>query len=191
MTAGPLFPHLGDLSQLEQALWRELEAAPRDRSHGWRVASLATLGEDGEAQVRSVVLRDVDTAERSLVIYTDARSPKAAQLARHPRGQLLCWCPRRSWQLRMDVSAEVQTSGLDVSSRWARLKLSPGAQDYLSPVPPGTPLADVRPVVERASRNHFALIVARVHDIDWLELSEDGHRRALFAADGRRTWLQP
>lgn len=187
----PDSPRLTDLSTLERAIWRQLEAAPRDRAHGWRVASLATLGEDGEAQVRSVVLRDVDTAARTVVIYTDARSPKAAQLARHPRGQLLCWCGVRSWQLRMDVSAEVQTSGLDVSSRWARLKLSPGAQDYLSPVPPGTPLADVRPVVERASRNHFALIVAQVHDIDWLELSEDGHRRARFAADGSHTWLQP
>lgn len=187
----PTTATITDLAELERTIWRELAQAPQDRGHGWRVSSLATLSEDGEAQVRSVVLRDVDAAERQLVIYTDARSPKAAQLGRHPRGQLLCWCGDRSWQLRIDVTAEVQTAGLDVSSRWARLKLSPGAQDYLSPVPPGTPLADVRPVVERASRNHFALIVATVHDIDWLELSEGGHRRARFRTGGQREWLQP
>lgn len=182
---------IDDLAGLERAVWRELSQAPHDKSHGWRVAALASLGDDGQAQARSVVLRDVEADARRLVIYTDSRSPKTQQLARNPRAQLLCWCPRLSWQLRMDIEAEVQTAGLDVSSRWARLKLSPGAQDYLSPLPPGTPLAEVRPVVERASRNHFALIVARVLAIDWLELSEDGHRRARFDGNGPPAWLQP
>jgi hypothetical protein len=83
----------------------------------------------------------------------------------------------------------VQTGGLQVSSRWARLKLTPAAQDYLSPLPPGSPVAE-RYEPERATRSHFAVISARVLSTDWLELHADGPRRAQFGADGAR-WLQP
>jgi hypothetical protein len=66
--------------------------------------------------------------------------------------------------------------------------LSPAATDYLSPLPPGTPVDRVTP--DRASRSHFAVLVAAVESIDWLELHADGHRRARFDASGAR-WLQP
>jgi len=76
-----------------------------------------------------------------------------------------------------------------VSSRWARIKLTPAAQDYISPLPPGSPLGAV-PAPERQSREHFAVLTARVQSIDWLELHAEGHRRASFDATGRR-WLAP
>jgi len=84
----------------------------------------------------------------------------------------------------------VQDEGLAVASRWARLKQSPAAQDYLSPMAPGSPLdapARGRVVPERG---HFALVTARVLAIDWLELHANGHRRAGFDAAGGR-WLVP
>ena len=43
---------------------------------------------------------------------------------------------------------------------------------------------------ERASREHFAVVTAKVRSVDWLELHADGHRRAHFGADGAQ-WLQP
>ena len=36
----------------------------------------------------------------------------------------------------------------------------------------------------------FAMITALVESLDWLELREEGHRRALFGAGGPK-WLQP
>jgi pyridoxamine 5'-phosphate oxidase len=86
------------------------------------------------------------------------------------------------------VRLAVQTDGLAVSSRWARLKLSPGAQDYLSALPPGSVLDNA--IGARGERAHFALIEATVDSIDWLELHAQGHRRAAFDAAGAR-WLQP
>ena len=82
----------------------------------------------------------------------------------------------------------VADSGLDVSSRWARVKLSPGAQDYLAALPPGTPVDRYEP--ERGSRAHFGVVTAQVSAIDWLELHADGHRRARFDEQGGR-WLAP
>jgi pyridoxamine 5'-phosphate oxidase len=60
--------------------------------------------------------------------------------------------------------------------------------DYLSPLPPGSPLA--HPTPERGSREHFAVVTGRVERIDWLDLAVAGHRRAVFDATGAR-WIQP
>jgi pyridoxamine 5'-phosphate oxidase len=182
-----LAERLESLTAIEAALWRELVAAPSDKTHPWRTPVLATT--DGEAgDARTVVIRETDPEARSLLLYTDARSQKAAQIARHPLGTLVLWSPALSWQLRLRVRLELQTDGLAASSHWARLKLAPGAQDYLSALPPGSALDSA--IGARGERAHFALIEAAVQTVDWLELHADGHRRARFGADGAR-WLQP
>ncbi len=176
------------LSLIDTSIWQELQQAATQSGHEWRTMVLATL-EGQTAQARCVVLREVDATARALLFYTDARSPKVQQMRAQPQGTLLCWSSRLSWQLRLSVMLEVETSGLEVSSRWARLKLTPAAQDYLSPLPPGSPLASqFQP--ERASRDNFAVVTATVASIDWLELHADGHRRAYFF-DHSAHWLQP
>ena len=182
---------LESLAEIEATVWRELAQAVRDKQHGWRVAVLATV--DGQAaDARSVVLRDIDEATRTLLMFTDARSPKAAQLAAHPEGTLVLWSATLGWQLRLRVLLALETSGLRVSSRWARLKLTPAAQDYLSPLPPGALLDVAAPEVvpERQSREHFAVLAAQVQSVDWLDLHPQGHRRALFSAAGA-AWITP
>jgi pyridoxamine 5'-phosphate oxidase len=177
-----------DLFALQASIWAELEQAARDRSHGWRLLVLATrVG--NEVDARNVILREADASSESLLFFTDARSPKVAQLHAHPRATLVAWCPRLNWQLRLQAQFTVETDGLDVSSRWARLQLSPAAQDYLSPLPPGSLLRGPA-VPERSSRSHFALLRARVSAIDWTGLRSSGNRRAGFDVDGAR-WLTP
>jgi len=183
-----MISRIDSLALIESRLWQELQHAAQQPGHEWRTMVLATMDGD-EAQARTVILREVDAAARELIFFTDARSAKVAQIQARPVGTLLCWSSRIGWQLRLRVELEVQTSGLQVSSRWARLKLTPAAQDYLSPLPPGSPMAE-RLQPQRASRSHFAVVTAKVLRTDWLELHADGHRRARFGADGA-TWLQP
>jgi hypothetical protein len=184
--SGP--PRLDSLPAIERACWQGLAAAVQDAGHPWRTMTLATVAGD-RADARTIVLRDVDDARRGVVFYTDARSAKVAQIGAVPHGVLVGWWPERGWQLRLRVAMQVHTDGLDVSSRWARVQLSPSSgADYLSTLPPGTPVDRFEP--ERASRAHFAIVVATVDQIDWLELHPDGHRRARI--DGERsTWLTP
>lgn len=177
------------LPHLQARIWQELARCATDRGHGWRVATLATLDEAGGPDARSVVIREVDPEGQELVFFTDARSPKVAQFAADPRGTLVMWSADLGWQLRLRVQLQVDTAGLAVSSRWARLKMSPAAFDYLSPLPPGTPLAHPQP--ERGTREHFAVVTARVGAIDWLGLRREGQRRALFAPPAAPRWLQP
>lgn len=119
---------------IERACWLELGHAAQDRAHPWRVMTLATVDRD-RADARSVVIRDVEEAARQLIFYTDARSAKVAQMHAHPRATLVGWWPKPGWQLRLSVTLSVQTSGLDVSSRWARVKLAlgPGLPGRIAP----------------------------------------------------------
>ncbi len=181
---------LNTLSEVETALWQELTRAVHDKHHEWRTLVLATVGgtsDEPSADARNVVLREVNASAKQLTVYTDSRAEKAQQLAEHPYGTIVMWSRRLGWQLRCRVRLSLQTSGLAVSSRWESLKLSPAAQDYLSPLAPGMPLSGASAVLSK--RHHFAVITAEVVSIDWLELHREGHRRAVFG-DQPATWLQ-
>ena len=101
------------------------------------------------------------------------------------------WSPALGWQLRCRVLLSLDMTGLAATSRWAKIKLTPAAQDYLSRLPPGAPLGVPEAAApEPLKREYFAVISAQVLSIDWLELHRAGHRRAVFDAHGRR-WVQP
>jgi len=177
------------LPALEARLWQELARVATDKAHAWRIATLATVDAQGEPDARSVVIREVDAEAHHLVFYTDARSPKVAQCQARPRATLVMWSAALGWQLRLKVLLDIETSGLAVSSRWARLKMTPAAFDYLSPLPPGSELA--QPTPERGSREHFAVVTAQVQQMDWLDLRREGARRAAFSRTARPRWLAP
>jgi len=190
---------LVSLTAIQAAVWAQLDAAANGRQHPWRTPVLATIN-DHLADARTVVLREVDVRARRFMIYTDERGGKVAQLLTHPVGTLVMWSPELGWQLRCRVQLALEVSGLAATSRWAKIKLSPAAQDYLSPLPPGAPVTPVTPVTPGAAeeaptrapvaRDYFSIITAQVLSLDWLELHPQGHRRARFdGIDG--TWLQP
>jgi hypothetical protein len=178
-----------DLDILGEHLWRELGRASQDRHHEWRQPVLATLCPEEGPQARTVVLREVDVSSRTLLIYTDARSPKVAQLQSDPRASLVCWSRSIGWQLRLGGRIEVRADGLDVTSRWALMRHTRSAMDYLSPRPPGTVvqesgLAQVSSLTTVAPRAHFAVLRLQVERMDWLALGPGGHRRARFDVQG-------
>ena len=182
--------HLTSLDAIRVEIWRQLELATRDQRHAWRTPALATIN-GHEADARTVVLREIDARDRRLLIYTDERASKVPQLLNHPVGTLVMWSAEVGWQLRCRVHLGLEMTGLAASSRWARIKLTPAAQDYLSPLAPGTPLDDPSaPATAAAARDYFSVISAKVLSIDWLELHPHGHRRARFENNAAR-WLQP
>ena len=188
---------LATLAEVEAEFWRQLARATHDKHHAWRSPVLATATGDG-ADARTVILREADADARVLRIYTDERAAKVAQLMSHPIGTVVMWSRALGWQLRCRVRLTVQSQGLAATSRWALVKLSPAAQDYLSPLPPGSDLVGGPPATAQPDdagrqpqpQSHFAIIEAQVLAIDWLELHREGHRRAVFDVEGAR-WVQP
>lgn len=179
------------LDAIHQALWQQLAACTQQRGHPWRSPVLASVDAQGLPDARTVVLREVLPEARLLRLYTDARSPKMQQLQAQPRARLVFWSPGLGWQLRLQTYAQLITDGLAVTSRWATLRASPAARDYLSPLPPGAPVGDCPASPEGAPRMHFAVLELQVQHLDWLELHPQGHRRACFDAQGQGQWLTP
>ena len=171
-------------AELPVRIWQELQRAPLDKHHDWRTPVLATVDAQGRPQARTVVLRQADRAAQTLVFFTDARSPKCAELRAQPGAALLFWSPRLSWQLRAGVQARVITQGPEVDAAWARVRSSPAAGDYLSARPPGDVLGD--PPGDASGddgsvapgTHHLAVVQLTVQTLDWLELARTGHRRA-------------
>lgn len=188
---------LTSLEAVQTEVWRQLALSVRDKSHPWRTPVLATR--DGESvDARTVVLREVNADQRQVLFYTDPRAGKVRQLLVQPQAVLVLWSPQLGWQLRARVVLTLQTTGLDVTSRWARVQLSPASQDYLSRRPPGARLADISTTSkdEGGEMPHpeqdvfFGVITAKITSFDWLELHPQGHRRARFDMEGAY-WVQP
>ena len=200
---------------IKARIWQELERASRDRHHEWRTPVLASISLTNQPSARTVVLREVNLKDKCFEIYSDRRSPKIAELKQHPGALLHFWSKRLQWQLRVAVKVHVLESGVDVESRWGRLKLTAAARDYLNPYPPGSLIEKpselsveltAEPLLEKEAEalvarsmeqtldkemgNNFCLIRAHFIDMDWLELHVDGHRRARFS-DDEWQWLLP
>lgn len=186
-------------AELPARVWQELQRATVDRHHEWRTPVLASVDDDGLPQARTVVLRRADADTRTLTCFTDARSPKCADLQARPQAALVFWSQRLGWQLRVTATAEVDTAGPAVQAAWERVRQSAAASDYLMPSPPGAPLDAAAPAPAPASgQHHLAIVRLQVSGIDWLELHRDGHRRGRW--DGSSTgrpepagweWLTP
>jgi hypothetical protein len=181
-----------DTSQdIRQQIWKELGRASVDRHHAWRTPVLATVGCDGSPNARTVVLRKVDANQQKLCFYTDARSEKVIELAKEPKAVFAFWSARLNWQLRVKVAISVATEGPELQALWQRVKQSASAADYMAPAAPGTERPEAYSNADTESgKHHFALLNARVLQMDWLELGPDGHRRARLSADTWQ-WLIP
>jgi general stress protein 26 len=175
--------------EIRQQIWQELGRATQDRHHDWRTPVLATTGDAGWPDARTVVLRQARAEQQQLRFFTDRRSPKVVQLRQQPQAMLVFWSPRLGWQLRVRLRLSVMDEGPEVQAIWQGLQHSAAAGDYLSPQPPGTPLSTEDPPTP-STTPHLALLQGQVIEMDWLELSREGHRRARVIAQDW-TWLTP
>lgn len=175
----------------EAEVWRELQDATWDRTHGWRSPVMATTAEDGAPDARTLVLRSADFATRWLVFFTDARSPKVTQLRRDHRAMLVFWCPRLRWQLRVQAEVSVDTMSEKVQEAWARIRSTGSAREYLSPLPPGAVLTDPGADPTEAEAPHFSILRAGVLGMDLLMLARYGSHQRYRYAQGRVQRVQP
>lgn len=176
------------LADLQRHIWIQLQRAVLDKFHEWRTPVLATVDASGAPHLRTLILRQVDSSAHQLTFFTDSRSPKVAQLLAEPRASLLFWSNRLGWQLRVQAKIGVLLEGPKVEAAWTGLAQTPAAPDYLSAKAPGALLHDGKSTT--GSQPHLAILVAEVTEIDWLEISRSGHRRAQIKGPDAQ-WLVP
>ena len=191
------------LAEWHEQIWQALTRAPLDKHSAFRNATLCTV-QNGLPQARIVVLREVKRELTRLTFFTDARTPKLAQLRTQTSVQWLLWDARSSLQLRVSATAFMEPDPAETARRWQRVSQGPSAGDYLSMAVPGQPLEPTQvnevaaQAVGKSPQNHFAVVHSTVTEVDALQLSRGGHRRARFAYQHRATgvddynaqWLQ-
>ena len=198
--AVPVPTFYDDLRETYAQSWNLLRLGVADRRSLFHTPTLASLRGDGAPSLRTVVLRDVDCANRLLRFHTDIRSAKLREIAADPRVALHFYDPGQKVQLRVDGQARVHTHDVYASEAWRKTR-SFGRLCYSIEPAPGVPLVDPR--VARMSADgrdgdggwqNFAAVSVLVEAVEWLYLAARGHRRARFWwRDGelRATWLAP
>jgi pyridoxamine 5'-phosphate oxidase len=183
--------------------WRRLGRAVVDRRSAMRTVQLASVGLDGGARVRTVVLRGADREMRRLRVHTDRRSPKVAEIERDPRVELCAYDPGAKIQIRARGAMTLHRGDAMALDAWAATQ--PFSRVcYRAAHGPGAPLTDPAegdpddaakdPADADAGFETFTVLALTVDRLDWLYLAARGHRRAVFDwEDGawRGRWAAP
>lgn len=181
----------GTLAGFHAQAWKRLARGVADRRAAARHLTLATVGLDGGAEARTVVLRAADRADGMLELHTDRDSEKVAELHGNPAASLHVWDSRVRLQIRLRVLIRCLQGAL-ANERWQQVPAVSRWAYGGNPAPGG--LID-EPVDYRAGTDgdRFMLLLCTVQSMDLLHLGEGGHRRALFQrADGfAGSWLAP
>ncbi len=186
---------LMSLERFEQHAWMRLEQAVGDPTSAFHTPVVATISTDGTPAMRTVVLRAVDPATRTVRFHTDLRSAKIAQLRATPRVAMLGYDAQAKLQLRLTGVAHVHADDRVAADAWATSRAT-SLICYRQDPGPGTPLLD--PTLTDSSRSggyeNFATVVVTIETTEVLYLHRTGHHRALFIGNGctaQRTWLAP
>lgn len=198
-------PSVVESESLESVLgraWQLLAEGVRSRRGAAHTPTLATVDAAGRAAVRTVVLRACTPQTRELLIHTDVRSAKFAELAAQPDCGLLVYDAALKVQLRIAARATRHADDALADRQWAASRPMSRAV-YGSPLAPGAPVEDPQAAAatlenrtETEQRQNFAVLRLEVLRLEWLHLKAGGHRRAVFewTAEGeplQMSWVVP
>jgi pyridoxamine 5'-phosphate oxidase len=193
------------LDQVLTSTWKMLAKGATRSTDPFHQPVLASGRSDG-CGLRTVILRHVDQAKRTLICYADERSPKISQIEQSGCAGWLFYHPRKMIQVRIHGATAVHTTDAIADHWWSRVK-GFTRLSFCAEQPPGTPLS--RPssgisqrllkdlpnlMTGNAGREHFAAIVGRVEYLDWLQLRPSGNVRARFQWQDERldaSWIVP
>lgn len=179
------------LQQIEKESWQLLVTGSQNPKDGFYTGTLGTQTTAG-VSLRTVVLREVNPAEKTIICYSDVRADKVQEIRQHSEVCFLFWDSEKKIQLRLNGKANIYTNDTIALQHWQRTSLS-NRRSYLAIPAPGSPqpnptsglpqeLDSREPTEEESAkgRHNFAVITAHIEYLDWLFLSNSGHRRAKF-----------
>jgi len=192
-------------------IWETLALACRQHDHPLRTPVLGTgirasSKSPFTCQLRTVVLREVLKPQRSLVFHTDLRSSKCRDMQANSMVQSLSYDPVDKIQIKALAQAHIHHHNERARLAWLQTPL-PSRVNYGTPRPPGTPIAHPARAWDKKNSpqnltvpgsekgwDHFALVITKISNLEFLHLSPEGHRRLRFAWPHNRltaSWLVP
>ena len=198
----------GKWNNLDEILgntWRMLERGAVKSDHPFHWPVLGSTSDQG-CGLRTVILRQVNAQERTIVCHTDARAPKVEEIRSQPQTSWLFYHPEKKIQVRISGHATLHAQDSYADQQWADAGVT-SRLNYCASQPPGTPidkpssglpdflLKKIPTLMQtEMGRKNFMAIAVKIYSMDWLMLKITGNRRALFEWDGdklRSKWLVP
>lgn len=188
---------LRSLGGVLTSVWLLLGRAATVPGDAMRYVQLATTDVEDGCDVRTVVLRGVDSEARRLTCFSDRRCRKVGQIAANGRTVWHAYHPTERIQLRMYATAAIEGSADAIDRAWSELS-DVQRHEYGAIAVPGNRVGTAIGALvgsDADARENFTVIVAVVHRIDWLRLDDAGHRRARFewkeSGELAADWLAP
>lgn len=170
-------------------IWQMLGRGTVDRRAAARHPVLATMSDAGP-EMRILVLRKASRSANTLTLYTDAATPKVAELTSDPRCALHIWDAKAQVQLRFRATVSMAPGSKEV---WDGMP--EGAREVYGVTPtPGTPIETAEAFVREPDYSKFLELTLSLRKIDYTNLGTTPHRRAQYThADGewRGQWVAP
>ncbi|MBH5322968.1 pyridoxamine 5'-phosphate oxidase family protein [Erythrobacter sp. JGD-13] len=156
-----------------------------------------------DADARVMVLRAFDRATDTLRFHTDARSPKCSVIGDGAPVGVLLYDKEAKIQLRCRGTGRIERDGPIADAAWEastnfarRCYLGDGPGTQSDEPSSGLPdwIEGQQPTNDQVApaREHFAVLLVTLAEVDWFFLSNDGHRRAVINMNsGVGRWITP
>ncbi|MEP2239025.1 MAG: pyridoxamine 5'-phosphate oxidase family protein [Maribacter sp.] len=161
-----------------EELSKEIHNGVTERGHPFRFITMATVGNETTARLRTVVLREVNDDLR-LTIYTDDRTQKMKHIAVNNKVSFLLYHPEKMLQLKVEGIAQVVTDTNRLNTTWQNIQPN-SRKDYITEHSPGSAIKNPDHVVYIEDKNHFTMIDIIPLKIEYLKLKRPNHIRVLF-----------
>jgi pyridoxine/pyridoxamine 5'-phosphate oxidase len=178
--------------ELFSDLKHELRGALHKKKHPFKYVTLSTVDEQLAPRSRMVVLREVSES-LECIVFTDARSEKAAHLKTNNKACMLAYHPNKLMQLRLDGVLVIIEDPIEIKRLFQKVSEN-AIKDYTTTVSPGSVIAGSDQVnYGTRKENNFLALKFIPHSIEYLRLKRPHHLRAIFKLeDGwKGDWLVP
>jgi pyridoxamine 5'-phosphate oxidase len=181
-----------NLQDIEIQIWELLYQATKSANTPFHQGVFASINHNIPEQ-RTVIVRNVNIAEKTISFNTDIRSLKIEQLKINDSVSWLFYDKITKIQLRMYAKAVIHREDDIAESAWEKSRLS-SKMCYTTIQKPGSFIeepelvevnrTDVEPELLEFAHDNFAVIETKVYAIDFVLLSRNGNKRAYFDYEG-------
>jgi pyridoxine/pyridoxamine 5'-phosphate oxidase len=157
----------------------ELHKGVHKKGHPFRYCTMATVGLDHMARLRTVVLRKV-SEELNLIFYTDRRSKKLVHIKENNKVSVLFYHPKKLLQLKVEGLATIVKDGKTLQKYWSGVQPN-SRKDYTTSIAPGSTIANPDAVEYLGNENHFCILEIEPFKIEYLKLRRPNHLRIHYS----------
>ncbi len=162
-----------------QEVKQELQKGASKKDHPFRYFTLATVGLDQVARLRTIVMRKIEDDLR-ITFFTDSRSKKMIHLQENKKVGLLFYNARNLMQIRIEGMAKVIRDAETKEKYWKGMSKS-AKKEYTAAAAPGTTMASLGHIEYLEDHDHFCVVEITPYKIEYLKLQRPPHIRVRYS----------